>query len=90
MKRIKIMLLSLLLIGTVGAGLAYKVKGDNFCVYKIRLNAIPLTCPRVISADYVVTTTQGIYSFKVNNGNCPTVMPTTLCTIDVVEFGLDF
>jgi len=92
MKRIKIMLLSLVILATVGGVLAFKSKELNFCIYK--KTGTPVTCPLIIVAETLkVTFNAGvppIYYTLVNNGNCPASIATFNCTLRLTDVVIDF
>jgi hypothetical protein len=80
MKRIKIMLLSLVVLATGGGMLAFKVKAENFCLFK----KVGTTCPRQITKPVnLALNTGGIWSFLPKD-NCPETMVVTKCTYLIV------
>jgi hypothetical protein len=81
MKRIKIMLVSLVVLATAGGVLAFKVKADNFCLYK----KVSTTCPKQTTKPEIVALTPGgMWSFLPDDGNCPAKLDPAKCTFLIV------
>jgi hypothetical protein len=82
MKRIKIMLLSLFVLATVGGVLAFKAKEPAVCIYK----KVDGTCPRQLTTPAIVTivnTSLGDFSTRPLL-NCPTKVDKCTSSIDVL------
>jgi|GEM_PF-784269 len=92
MKRIKIMLLSLFVLATVGGVLAFKAKEEKYCVYKKITTILPTTCPLLTLPFSVKVTNVGvdpIYTFVLKNGDCPAITPSANCSIRLTDFQFD-
>jgi hypothetical protein len=89
MKRIKIMLLSLLVLATVGGVLAFKAKEENFCIYSKKSWPVTTLCPMVSKVESVQLTdyllTSPIFYIIPRGMACPSSVPSTYCTLRITD-----
>ncbi len=92
MKRIRIMLLSLIALAVVGGVIAFRTKELNFCIYK--KTGIPTTCPMIVIAESYKTTSSmavpSIYNVLINHGECPISIDPFYCTLRIKDVVIDF
>ena len=84
MKRVKIMLISLLVLATVGGILAFKAKESAICLYYKIVNTCPLTTATFPESVTVIGS--GTFSYANAYPNCPADQPFEKCTLDLTWF----
>lgn len=85
MKRIKIMLLSLVVLAVLGGVMAFRAKDENYCIYKI----VDTSCPRQsVFPETVTIAANGIY-YSLPKSECPFTVPKVFCTIKILFSAID-